>query len=132
MQFCFLFLFSDMALQQEKSNHSEKTLELYDTLIAGLPGVERKGATMPYTSLNGNMFSFLNKEGTLGLRLPQQVKDEFLKKYKTTLCIEYGAVMMEYVSVPEKVFKRTKEMKPWFVLSYEYVKTLKPKLSKKK
>jgi len=51
-----------MGVKKEQSNHSEETLELYDKLIAALPGVERKGATMHYTSLNGNMFSFLTKK----------------------------------------------------------------------
>ena len=121
-----------MPVKKETSNHSGETLELYDKLIAALPGVERKGAAMPYTSLNGNMFSFLNKEGILGLRLSQKARDEFLKKYKTTLCIEHGAVMKEYVSVPKKLFENPKELKAWFVSSYEYVKSLKPKATRKK
>ena len=36
-------------------------LELYERLVATLPGIERKGATMPYTSVNGHMFSYLSK-----------------------------------------------------------------------
>ena len=44
-------------------------LKQYEKLIATNPNVERKGATMPYTSLNGHMFSFLTKTGTLALRL---------------------------------------------------------------
>jgi hypothetical protein len=35
-------------------------VRLYEALIATLPGVERKGAALPYTSLNGNMFSILS------------------------------------------------------------------------
>jgi hypothetical protein len=38
-------------------------LALYEKLVATNPGVERKGATMPYTSVNGHMFSLLTKEG---------------------------------------------------------------------
>ena len=44
---------------------------LYEELVATRPGLERKGKTMPYTSVNGHMFSFLTSEGTLALRLPQ-------------------------------------------------------------
>jgi hypothetical protein len=51
-------------------------LALYETLVATNPKVERKGAAMPYTSLNGHMFSFLTQTGTLALRLPA---DEELK-----------------------------------------------------
>lgn len=49
------------------TNYTESSL-LYDQLINANPTIERKGKTMPYTSLNGHMFSFLSKEGTMGLR----------------------------------------------------------------
>ena len=45
-------------------------LELYKKLVATNPKVEQKGATVPYTSVNGHMFSYLSKEGRLALRLP--------------------------------------------------------------
>ena len=38
-------------------------LELYEKLVATNPRVELKGDTMPYTSLNGHMFSVLTKGG---------------------------------------------------------------------
>ena len=44
-------------------------LALYEKLAATKPNVERKGDTVPYTSLNGHMFSYLSKEGKLALRL---------------------------------------------------------------
>jgi hypothetical protein len=121
-----------MAAKKEKSNHSAETLDLYDKLIAVAPGIERKGATMPYTSLNGNMFSFLNKNGELCMRLSEADRNEFMKKYKADLCIEYGTVLKEYVSVPAGLFRTTKELKPWFKLSHQYVKTLKTKPARKK
>jgi hypothetical protein len=49
---------------------------------------------MPYTSLNGHMFSFLTKTGKLALRLPEPERDAFLKKYKTTLCEQQGSAWM--------------------------------------
>ena len=75
-------------------------MALYDALLATTPGIKRKGATMPFTSVNGNMFGLLTADGTLALRLPASEREAFLKKYKTTLCEQYGAVMKEYVSVP--------------------------------
>ena len=39
-------------------------IDLYDQLIATHADIERKGATNPYTSLNGHMFSHLSKDGT--------------------------------------------------------------------
>jgi hypothetical protein len=107
-------------------------LELYEKLVATHPGVERKGATMPYTSLNGHMFSFLTKTGKLALRLPAKERDAFLKKYKTKLCEQHGSVLEEYVEVPDTLLKRTQELKKFFDLSHAYVGSLKPKATKKK
>src|SRR5687768_14140225 len=66
-------------------------LALYEKLVATQPGVERKGASMPYTSVNGHMFSFLTKEGKLALRLPAEERDAFLKRYKARLCEQHGS-----------------------------------------
>ncbi|MFY9821196.1 MAG: hypothetical protein WAM82_07430 [Thermoanaerobaculia bacterium] len=107
-------------------------LALYETLVATLPGVERKGATVPYTSVNGNMFSYLGKTGTLALRLPEEARGEFLKKYKTKLCEQYGVVQKEYVDVPDALLKKTAELKTYFALSFAYVSSLKPKPTTKK
>jgi TfoX/Sxy family transcriptional regulator of competence genes len=107
-------------------------LELYESLVATNPQVERKGAAMPYTSVNGHMFSFLTKAGTLALRLPDEERDAFLKKYKTKLCEQHGTVLEEYVDVPGTLLKRTQELKKYFDLSYAYVASLKPKPTKKK
>ena len=115
-----------MATKKEKSNHPKELLDSYDRLIATNPGVERKGATMPYTSLNGHMFSFIAKDGTFGLRLPEEARDKFLKKYKTRLVEAYGIVLKEYVLVPDKLFMNTKELKPYFDISFAYIKSLKP------
>ena len=107
-------------------------LELYEKLVATNPNVQRKGATVPYTSLNGHMFSYLSKEGKLALRLPAAEREAFLKKYKTALFEAYGCVMKEYVAVPDAMLKNTKELKKYLEFSYEYAKTLKPKSSRKK
>ena len=68
----------------------EKALALYDKLLATNPGVQRKGDTMPYTSLNGNMFSLFTKENRLTLRLPAGERESFLARYKATLSEQYG------------------------------------------
>lgn len=116
-----------MAAKKEKSDHPKELLDLYDKLIATNPTIERKGATMPYTSLNGHMFSFIAKDGTFGLRLPEDARESFLKKYKTKLVEAYGVVLKEYVLVPDKLFKNTKELKPYFDMSVKYIASLKPK-----
>jgi hypothetical protein len=104
---------------------------LYDKLLATNPNIERKGAANPYTSLNGHMFTYLNPSGTLALRLPEKEREEFLKKYKTTLFEAYGAVMKEYVTVPDSLLKNTRALQKYLELSYSYIKTLKSKSTKK-
>src|SRR5712691_872766 len=99
-------------------------LALYEKLVATNPKVERKGATMPYTSLNGHMFSLLTREGWLALRLPSEAREAFLKKYKTKLCVQYGTVMKEYVEVPDALLKKTQELRKYFDLSHTYVGSL--------
>jgi hypothetical protein len=110
---------------------SEK-LELYDRLVATLPNVKREGATVPYTALNGHMFSYLSKEGKLELRLPPAEREQFLKKYNAKLCEAYGTVQPEYVEVPDSLFSSTRELKKFFDSSYAYVSSLKPKPATKK
>ena len=100
---------------------------LYEKLVATSPGVERKGATMPYTSVNGNMFSLLTSSGTLALRLPADEREAFLKKYKTTLSEQYGTVLKEYVDVPDALLKNTAELSKFFDASVAYARSLKPK-----
>ena len=116
----------------KKNNIPADKLDLYEKLVATNPKVERKGAANPYTSLNGHMFTYLNPAGSLALRLPAEEREKFLKKYKTTLFEAYGAVMREYVTVPDSLLKNTKELANYFALSYQYVGSLKPKPSKKK
>ncbi len=111
----------------KKSNIPPDNLELYEKLIASNPKIERKGAVHPYTSLNGHMFSYLDQSGTMGLRLPEEEVEAFLKKYKTTLFKSYGVVKKDYVTVPDALLSKTKELLKYLDISYEYVKTLKPK-----
>jgi len=107
-------------------------LELYERLVATQPNVERKGATMPYTSLNGHMFSFLTETGKLALRLPAEEREAFLKKYKTRLCEQHGSVLKEYVEVPDALLERIGELQKYFDLSRAHVATLKPKPTSRK
>ncbi len=116
--------------QQQQYRPTSSTL--YEKLVATNPNVERKGATVPYTSLNGHMFSYLTKEGKLALRLPPGELEAFLKKYKTTLCEAYGIVQREYVMVPDSLLASTRELKKYFDCSYEYVGSLKPKPTTRK
>src|SRR5271169_1647994 len=114
----------------KKGTTTAERVGLYDKLIATHPEIERKGAANPYTSLNGNMFTLLQNSRSLAIRLPEDKRAEFLKKHKTTLFEAYGVVMKEYVAVPDTLLKNTKALQKYLELSYEYVKTLKPKPTK--
>jgi hypothetical protein len=117
----------------KKSSIPAEKIKLYEKLLATIPEIERKGANNPFTALNGNMFSLLlSPAGRMALRLSKQDREQFLKKYKTTLFEAYGATMREYVSVPDALLANTGELKKYLALSYAYAKTLKPKTKKKK
>lgn len=118
---------------QKKSPIPAGKIALYEKLVAAYPEIERKGADNPYTSLNGNMFSLLlSPQGRMALRLPAEEREQFLKKYKTTLFEAYGAVMKEYVAVPDSLLRKTKELQKHFGVSYAYARTLKSKPTKKR
>jgi hypothetical protein len=99
----------------------------YARLVASLPEAELKGATMPYTALNGNMFSYLHPSGKLALRLPPGERERFLADHGTTLFEAYGIVQKEYVTVPDELLADTGQLSPHFRASFEYAKGLKPK-----
>ena len=87
---------------------------------------------MPYTSLNGHMFSFLTAEEHLALRLPLPERDAFLAKYQTVLCERHGKVTKEYVEVPDSLLRDVDELAPRFEASYIYVSSLKPKPTRRR
>lgn len=120
-----------MKKKEERSSFSPELLQQYDKVIAGLEGVERRGATVPYTSLGGHMFSHLQPTGLLALRLSKDDRNAFLEKHPDAVCIAYGIVMKEYVTIPAPLFSNTREMKKLFAASHRYISTLKPKATKK-
>lgn len=107
-------------------------LARYDRLIATQPGLQRKGATIPYTSVNGHMSSFLAAPGTLAMRLPSGEREAFLDRYATTLHEAYGRVMPDWVTVPDDLLADTERLAPHFAASLAYVASQKPKATKRK
>jgi hypothetical protein len=107
------------------------SLERYERLVATIPGVDRKGKTLPYTSLNGHMFSFLGEGSVIALRLGPDDRRAFIQRYGATLHEAHGAVMREYVRVPDALADDTSALAPWFERSRAYVAGLKPKPTKR-
>jgi len=117
--------------KKNKNNISIEIITLYEKLVSTIPQIEIKGATMPYTSFNGHMFSFLDKEGNLGLRLPTKERNEFINKYNTKLCEAHGTILKEYVLIPENIFLNTEIINEYFKIAFNYISSLKPKSTKK-
>ena len=104
----------------------------YERLLATLPAFERKGAAMPYTSVNGNMFTILGADGVMGQRLSPADREAFMTEHGATLYEAYGAVMKEYVAVPPALLADTAALAPWLAKSWAYAQTLKPKATTRK
>lgn len=104
----------------------DATIAAYDRLIASVPGVERKGATLPYTSINGNMFSFVDAGG-LALRLSPEDRAAFIAEFDARLHEAHGHIMKEYVTVPRTVIEDTDTLARWFRASWTYASALKRK-----
>jgi hypothetical protein len=91
-----------------------------------------KGAKNPYTSRNGHMFSFLDADGGMALRLSDDLREEFLAIHDGGPVIQYGSVMQGYVSIPHQLLRDADELTVWFTKSFDWVGTLEPKSTKKK
>lgn len=109
-----------------------KMLLIYDHIVDRIPGIERKGKTVPYTSVNGYMFSLLNKEGELGIRLPGALKDEFEKHAPAMALMSHGAVMRDYVKIPEPLLKDEELIAAFLKKSFDYFVAMPPNKGKKK
>ena len=105
----------------------EEKLEFYDSLIAMNPNFERKGKTVPYTSANGHMFSILNKDGEIGIRLPKESGEAFMKTYQTTRFKSHGAYMRGYVLIPKNLYVDRALLSKTLQEAFEYVMSLEPK-----
>jgi hypothetical protein len=121
------FTEEDQMAKAKASTIPPEKLVLYEKLIATFPDIKRKGDVHPYTSLNGNMFSYLDQTGTMGLRLPKDELEAFLKKYQTTLFESYGVVKKDWATVPASLLEKTNELKKYLKISYDFTGTLKAK-----
>lgn len=110
---------------------SEALLRQYERLF---PGEVKTNFGFPFTSTNGNMFSFFSPQGTFALRLSADDRAAFLEETGSELYRHEtaGMVMKEYVRVPPEVFSDTRRMKRYAAQSLAYAKTLEKKPGKKK
>ena len=110
-----------------------EALEAYRSVVDGSQsGAEVKGAKNPYTSRNGHMFSFLDADGTMALRLSDELTDEFRSSFESGDVIQYGATMRGYSSVPAGLLADVETLTGWFDRSWEWIGTQPAKPAKKK
>ena len=102
-------------------------LAIYDKLVDLCPRFERKGKTMPYTSANGYMFSLLNKDAELGIRLSKESGERFKEEHETTIFKSYGAVMRGYVLIPDAMLDGLETLATYLNEVCDHVMSLKPK-----
>ena len=104
----------------------EENLKLFDKAAAEA-GLERKGKSMPYTSANGHMFSLLNKDGELGIRLSKEEGQAFMEQHESGQFRSHGANMRGYVLVPQDRLADTAFLAALLKQGHAYVLTLEPK-----
>lgn len=109
----------------------ENALARYRALVDRFPELKVKGKTNPYTSMNGNMFSFLDKFGRLCLRLPKKEREAFIAEHGTEPVVQYGSVMKEYVEVPETLAQSEALLDACFHKCLDYARSLPAKPTRK-
>jgi hypothetical protein len=106
----------------------EKILVIYEKMVASQPDIQRKGAANPYTSMNGNMFSFITKEDEIALRLPDEVR----AKMGAEPVIQYNSVMRGYALASQALLSKPAQLAKLFAQSVAYAATLPAKPTTKK
>lgn len=107
----------------------KKALAQYLAVVRTVPDAVLRGATIPYTTRNGHMYSFLDQRGLMGLRLPASRREEFILTFRTDLATQCGAVIRDYVEVPGWLLADTEVLRPWFEESHRWIGSLDPRLS---
>jgi len=105
----------------------DEVLEIYDRVVAAIPEFERKGKSMPYTSDNGHMFSLLNKDGELGVRLSKEAGERFMEEHGATRFKSHGAFMRGYVRIPDAMLNDDAKIAELLREGHAFVLTLEPK-----
>lgn len=77
------------------------------------------------------MFSFLSKEGVMGLRLSKGDREDFIQNFETNLMEQHGRIMKEYVEIPYNLLRNTPLLSEYLQKSLDYISGLKPKPTKK-
>ena len=110
---------------------SQENLKQFEFAVSLVPEMELKGRNMWYTSMNGNMYTYMGKEGIVGIRLGKEEYNAFRERFQVGDLKSHGAVMKEYVPIPQELFEDTETLKRYMEMTHDYAKTLPPKPTKK-
>ena len=109
----------------------DAALARYEEIVSAYEGLKVKGAANKYTAMNGNMFSALQKDGVLTVRLSEAEKKAYNEEHGTSDVISHNAVMRGYVYVTDEIWEDDAKLRALFAQCVEHVKGLKPKPTKK-
>ena len=127
-----LFPCDKISARTDLNMNREDIIKIYAEAVESLPDIKIKGKASAYTSLNGHMFSFVDGENNLSVRLPKEVQEEIINNKGGSYSIQYGATMRGYAMLPIEIINDKEELKNLFQISYEYIQSLNPKPTKKK
>lgn len=102
----------------------QKNLELYRALVERFFDDRVKGKANPYTSMNGNMFSFLDKAGVICLRMSKDDRIAYSQEFGTGDVIQYGSVMRGYVAIPEDRLDEPDSLEKAFASCLSFARSL--------
>lgn len=119
-----------MAKRQPPTTVPSARLEAYERLVASQLGLERKGASLPYTSINGHMSSFVDGTG-VAIRLTATDRAAFIERFGSRLHEAHGTIMKEFVTVPDALLDDLAALQPWFTKSRAHVASLRPKTTRR-
>lgn len=108
-----------------------EALDRYREALDASGNGEFKGAKNPSTSRNGQMFSFLDADGTLALHLSDELETEFCAQHESGPVVQYGRTMQGYSSVSAELLADTDALRCWYDRAWEWIGTLPPKATKK-
>ncbi|MDJ0922342.1 MAG: hypothetical protein QNI84_14535 [Henriciella sp.] len=101
-------------------------ITLYEAAIAAAGGFERKGKANPYTSANGHMFSQINKDDQIGIRLPKPRQGELLDQFGAGPFTSYGATMRDYVCLTGEMLDDPALITALLIEGFEFVSAMPP------
>lgn len=105
----------------------QENLATYVALVEAFFDDQVKGKANPYTSMNGNMYSFLDDHGDICLRMAEADRETFADLFGTGPVQQYGATMKGYVSIPPDFLENKDILAEAFACSLRHAKTLKKK-----